>query len=191
MNCCISESLVSSYFSHFEVKQLKEKTDKEWCFKCLIMFVIMIKNYIVIIMNTDQIKVKLENGKYILMERRHGRGEIWKSFLEVQDAATNEKTGVIQRVKHQSVLRYHVTKIGSSHLSHQSCKFSASKSNTEIYIYIHHLQVQGTFKKLLKFVYKNTFLYLELTDYYSLQIVPLHSNAPLPPPFLLLEALFK
>lgn len=92
-------------------------------------------------MNTDQIKVKMESGKYIMMERRHGKSEILKSFLEVQDTAPNEKIGAIRHVKHQSVLSYHVTKIGSSHLSHQSCKFSASKSNTETYIYIHHLQV--------------------------------------------------
>jgi Tfp pilus assembly protein PilO len=62
MGCCISESvLVSSHFNHSKVKWLKVKLIKEWHFKCLIIFAIMIKNYIVLIMNTDQTKMKLES----------------------------------------------------------------------------------------------------------------------------------
>jgi hypothetical protein len=39
----------------------------------------------------DKIKAKFKSGEYILTEKRHAKCEVWKSFREIQDAATKEK----------------------------------------------------------------------------------------------------
>jgi hypothetical protein len=57
-------------------------------------------------MNVDQIKAKLESGEHILTERKQAESEVWKSFREVRDAATNEKIGAVHCVKCQSVSTY-------------------------------------------------------------------------------------
>jgi hypothetical protein len=47
----------------------------------------------------DKIKVKLKSGEYILSEKRHAESEVWKSFREMQDAATKDEIGAVQCVK--------------------------------------------------------------------------------------------
>jgi hypothetical protein len=51
----------------------------------------------------DKIKAKLKSGEYILTERRHAKSEVRKSFHEIQDSATKEKSCAVQCLQCHSV----------------------------------------------------------------------------------------
>lgn len=69
--------------------------------KIVVIFAITIKMYVMII-NVDQIKTKLKMDK----GKDRSQCEVRKSFRDVRNASTNEKTDAVHCIKRQSVLRY-------------------------------------------------------------------------------------
>jgi hypothetical protein len=69
-----------------------------------------------------------------LTEKRHAKSEAWKSFREIQDEATKEKTGAVLCVKCHSVLSYTGKKVELP-LNRHSCKFSAGQGNVEKHLH--------------------------------------------------------
>jgi hypothetical protein len=67
----------------------------------LVIFATTIKSYIPL-KTDDKIKAKLKSGEYIL-ERRHAKSEVRKSFHEIQDAATKDKICAVQCLQYHSV----------------------------------------------------------------------------------------
>jgi hypothetical protein len=103
----------------------------------LVIFAITLNGYIYIyipLKTNDKIKAKLKSGDYILTEKRYARSEAWKSFREIQDAATKEKTGAVLCVKCHSVLSYAGKKVELP-LNRHSCKFSAGQGNVEKHLH--------------------------------------------------------
>jgi hypothetical protein len=58
--------------------------------------------------------VEVTSCEYILMEKRHAKREVRKSFCEIQDAAVKKKIGAVQCIKCQSDLRYSTKKVERS-----------------------------------------------------------------------------
>jgi hypothetical protein len=83
----------------------------------------------------DKTKAKLKRGEYILTEKRHAKSELWKSFREIQDAATKEKNCRCSVRKMPFCFKLLRQKCGTTHLSRHCCKFSAGQSYMEKHLH--------------------------------------------------------